>query len=135
MSIANAAPANKVNRSVRLVRPPVPGFCRGKIVITQTKGRKVESTTYYVTPFDSDMGRAFQLEKVGSEKAADGSLVVSIVARYSILLAGDESRCDCLGQEKWGHRHPCRHIASLLALGSKLDSPAPVQVCEPAAAC
>jgi hypothetical protein len=24
--------------------------------------------------------------------------------------------CDCLGQTRWGHRHPCRHIAALLAL-------------------
>jgi hypothetical protein len=51
-----------------------------------------------------------------------------------------EHHCCCKGQQRWGHRHPCKHIRSLLALNAKgllptLTNPAPVcEVCEKAPA-
>lgn len=37
-------------------------------------------------------------------------------ADYTVVVAGRESSCECLGHLRWGHRVQCRHIAGLLAL-------------------
>jgi hypothetical protein len=58
---------------------------------------------YAVTEFDSPLGRAFHVQKLGPRGGAE----------YDVLLADDGHRCDCLGFE---HTGSCRHVEALTAL-------------------
>ena len=87
-------------------------FCRlthtgGKavLVIRQPRPRAGDVVdTYAVEVFPShEGGRGVELTK------HDGT-------RYHVHLDGGASHCECLGWLRWGHRAPCRHVASLLAL-------------------
>jgi len=61
---------------------------------------------YAVTEFDSPLGRAFHLSKLGPRGC-------SADTEHDVLLADDGCRCDCRGFE---HRGSCRHVAALAAL-------------------
>lgn len=130
MSNPNAASESK-SRTVRLIRPPC-AVAPGKLSITETKGRKTETTVYFVTCMDSDMGGAcYQLAKVGQEQQ-DGATVYGVAEKYNVRLAGPDSSCDCPWGTYGAQKKPCRHVAALLVLAGlgKLDAPAPV--CQPA---
>lgn len=76
------------------------------LTIRQQQGKTETVDAYTVEPIVSEMGgRALLLHK------HDGT-------SYSVLLDGNDSRCDCLGNARWGHRQPCKHIAAGLALQS-----------------
>jgi hypothetical protein len=79
------------------------------VCITQGDERK----GYYVRQIPSDIGGlAFHVEKFSTDR------VEGEPSEYDVLIDEEAGHhdCDCLGQARWGHRHPCRHIAALLTL-------------------
>jgi hypothetical protein len=79
------------------------------LCITQGNERK----GYYVRQIPSDIGGlAFHVEKFSTDR------VEGEPSEYDVLIDEETGHhvCDCLGQARWGHRHPCRHVAALLTL-------------------
>jgi hypothetical protein len=89
------------------------------LVLGITQGK--ETTFYRLERLASDFGAAWRLSKADN---GDGPREVYDVC----LLDGGRSTCECAGMLRWGHRHPCRHIASLARLQKlgKLDASKPV---------
>jgi hypothetical protein len=88
----------KPPRSVGLVIRPE-GYASGVLRI-----RVGESETdYVITPMRSDFGRAFRLEKVGTDAGET----------YHVCLDGAKTTCDCKGFARWSH---CKHADGLTAL-------------------
>jgi hypothetical protein len=101
----------KPSRSAQLGAPVNGVF---PLLLTVTKGAKVERFGYYVEPLASDLGgRAFRLTKLPHqvEEGQDPA--------YDVLLYGNDSSCSCLGFLRWGHRGPCKHISACAALVSR----------------
>lgn len=111
----------KANRTMRLVRAPH-ATEPGKLTITETKGRKTTTTDYTVELADSQIGgRAFLVHKLDETG--------EVVERYSVLVNGTDSRCDCAWGCYGANEKACRHVAALTVLlaTGKLD--APVMTC------
>src|SRR4051794_38799657 len=72
------------------------------LVIRQRQGTQAEQVdAYFPEPIPSQMGgRGLILHKHDCTS-------------YSVLLDGNDSRCDCKGFDSHGH---CKHVESLLAL-------------------
>jgi hypothetical protein len=113
-----------VIRTIRLERTPT-DFRPGKVVITEGK----KSNSYLVTRLACDLaGVAFRLDKIEAKKESDGAAVMQITERYNVLLAGDQSTCDCAWGVYGANRKFCRHVAGLLKLhveGKLVSTPAP----------
>src|SRR5262245_43459560 len=111
-TISQAKKQGQKTRTCRLVTTHAGSVA---LTIRQQQGTQAPQTdVYYLTPIKSEMGGvAYQLTKHDCTK-------------YDVLLDGEASTCDCLGQTKWGHRHPCKHIAALLILQARGQLPKPV---------
>jgi hypothetical protein len=79
------------------------------------------TTAYRLDALDSDFGTAYRLAKADN---GDGDPEVYDVC----LLPAGRSTCECAGMLRWGHRHPCKHIAALFQLQKRglLDAHKPV---------
>ncbi len=95
-------PRPKPARSIRLVCAPE-GDLPGLVAIACGRDRDV----YALRPLLADYGRGFELAKLNADPDAEV---------YHVNLDGPRSTCTCLGFERWGHRHPCKHIDGLVAL-------------------
>jgi hypothetical protein len=62
---------------------------------------------YFVTALPSDWGRAFRLEPFATQRRPDQP------DAYHVLLAGEQSTCECMGFMAHGH---CLHLAALQSL-------------------
>src|SRR5437763_12647502 len=92
-SIPSPRPRVKPSRTCRLHGDG------GTMLLSLTVGAK--SDDYFLTAHEAP--GTYRLRK----PLPDGST-------YDVdLTAGS---CECLGALRWGHRHPCKHISSLLAL-------------------
>ena len=103
------------NRSIRIERVPT-DLRAGKVTITGPDGL---ATSYIVRRIETQLGGvAFQLDKIETEYDSDepGVLTMRVGERYSVLLNGRESTCDCKWGTYGGHKKPCRHVAGLLKL-------------------
>jgi hypothetical protein len=78
------------------------------LCITQGK----EKTGYYVRQQKADWGLAFSFEKFACDCQDDEP------REYAVLVdeRGNDHSCECLGHIRWGHRHPCRHVAAIQTL-------------------
>jgi hypothetical protein len=89
---------------------------------------KVESFGYYVTAIPSDFGVAYRLDKFQDQIEEDEPASYEVCIDPTDPVHG-EHHCPCKGQQRWGHRHPCKHIRSLLKLhaaGLLPKAPSPV---------
>jgi hypothetical protein len=84
------------------------------LLITVTRGARVEKSGYYVEALACDLGgRAFRVHKLPHEVEEGQD------PAYDVHLDGANSSCTCLGHLRWGHKTVCRHVACLLALVSR----------------
>jgi hypothetical protein len=100
------------------------------LCITTGTGDKAERRGYYVRQIPADFGGlAFHVEKFSTDQ------VEGEPREYDVLLDEQTGHhtCECLGQTRWGHRHPCRHITALLALlaSGRIEVRRPVPVPTP----
>jgi hypothetical protein len=80
----------------------------GRWILTIGQGKT--ATLYWLEALESDFGVAYRLTKWADE---------SVTYDVNLCLADPRhSACCCLGFLRWGHLHPCRHIAALVALRS-----------------
>jgi hypothetical protein len=105
MAKATATPAprqrKKPTRFTRLIHNGPAVVLR----IRQVYSPKHETLDYYT------------LESVPAQIGGRGFLLVKEDGTsYHARLDGNDSTCDCPGQEQWGHLDPCKHIAALLKL-------------------
>jgi hypothetical protein len=97
----------KPSRSAQLGAPVNGVF---PLVLTVTKGAKVERFGYYLERLPSDIGgKAFRLTKVAHQ--VDGG-----PDHYDVRLDGAGHSCECLGHLRHGHKTVCKHAACLRAL-------------------
>jgi hypothetical protein len=110
-SLTTRRPRVKASRSAQLGAPVTGHY---PLLITVTKGARVERSGYYVQPLDSPMGgRAFRVHKL-PHQVEEGR-----PDHYDVHLAGAHSTCECLGHLRHGHRTVCKHVACLQALVSR----------------
>jgi hypothetical protein len=135
MTVSSAtAPAVKTSRTRRekTWHANISRVVNGHAAMTLTcrGGSRVEVFGYYVTAVPSDFGTAYRLEKFA------GDVEEGEPSEYCVNLdvANPEHGnhlCPCLGQQRWGHRHPCKHIRSLLKLHAEGRLPQlPARLCE-----
>jgi hypothetical protein len=79
-----------------------PSEANAFFVITITENKRRDD--YRVEPIPSDFGRAFSVEKLGSQAQAEP---------YHVNLADQGHTCCCLGFNRYGY---CRHVSALIAL-------------------
>lgn len=91
-----------VVRTIRLELAPSEG---GPGVVHIQVGK--DEADYFLRPLASDFGQAFALEKFGWQRRGDEPDI------YHVLLAGDQSTCECQGFLRWNH---CKHVEGLAAL-------------------
>lgn len=84
-----------VRRAAMILRPEPQGPGAVEIALDRLE------RAYLLTPFASDFGRAFQLEKIGTTTV------------YNVLLDGHDSSCDCPGFTYTGH---CKHLDTIREL-------------------
>lgn len=90
-------------RTVRLVQAPSPGRPGTLDIVEDGK-----PTCFWVRPIPHDFGQAaFLLEKYETQCRGEDDKA------YNVLLAGQQSSCECLGHMRWGH---CRHVEALQKL-------------------
>jgi hypothetical protein len=82
----------------------------GVFALCITQGK--EKTGYYVRQIDADFGLAFSFTKfeTDQEEGTPSEYAVNVDER------GNDHSCECLGHVRWGHRHPCRHVAAIQTL-------------------
>jgi hypothetical protein len=98
-------PAPKTSRSCRLLDM---GEGRLALVMTFIGPRSRKQTRYHISPVPgAEDGWEVRKFSCDLEPGEGGE-------PYHVDLA--EGSCDCLGALRWGHRKPCRHLASLRAL-------------------
>src|SRR5262245_53293982 len=108
--LRNRVPANKpprkprtpLPRTIRVVEQPTPDS-DGWAAVEITIGKQADTYLLRIIPTDfGDGAVGLELEKLDSDLAT--------VEAYRVLLAGAESRCDCLGHTAHGH---CKHVSGL----------------------
>jgi hypothetical protein len=126
------ATATKTRRAEKQWTLSVSAPVNGTVALRLTSrlGSKVEHFGYYVTAMPADFGVAYRLEKFA------GQVEEGEPSEYCVNLdvANPERGnhlCPCLGQQRWGHRRPCKHIRSLLKLHAEGKLPQlPARLCE-----
>jgi hypothetical protein len=74
---------------------------------------------YTLARLTSDFGEAYRIAKIEIEYIEPDvppQARESSVYDINLDMASGNHSCTCLGQLRWGHRHPCKHIAGLLVL-------------------
>jgi hypothetical protein len=89
----------------------------GTLEMTIGEGEKAVTFGYYVEPVASDFGAAFTMTKYRTQQKPDEPAAYATLLDLSPEDPGHPRHsCECLGFLRWGHRSPCKHVASLLAL-------------------
>jgi hypothetical protein len=110
-TLASPRTSRNVVRRLAVVQPFDANGQNAEVSITLTRGKKTETSRYWIDRLPADWGRGFLVEKQG-----DGT---TLNEEYCVNVNGQQSTCECLGFLRWGMGKDgagCRHIGALLKL-------------------